>query len=106
MSLFVHIQCHTIQKYTHIDRETHERFCIYPSSHRVQNSNAYIIEKKKICQLDDKIFVISDYVVNRRVGKLNGQARATVCKNSKFFSTVNKVLRFLSNGNTILANAI
>ena len=59
-----------------------------------------------MCQLDDKIFVISDYVVNRRVGKLNGQARATVCKNSKFFSTVNKVLRFLSNGNTILANAI
>ena len=65
--------------------------------------STHILQKK--CQLDGKIVVIvcvSDYVVNRELSKTKWTG-TRVHKNIRtHLCTVNKVLRFLSNGNTIL----
>ena len=67
-----------------------------------QNVDAYITEK---CQLDGKIVVIvcvSDYVVNRELSKTKWTGTRVHKYLYTHLCTVNKVLRFLSNGNTIL----
>ena len=67
-----------------------------------QNVDAYITEKNASWMVKCCYVCVSDYVVNRELSKTKWTGTRVHKYLYTHLCTVNKVLRFLSNGNTIL----